>query len=280
MGIEWCFENGSIKKTDTFIQDVLGLREVIDIARDNNESIYTNSKIYNAKFDGDKELYQWLFETNDMDRDYRNMLLQLITKSEESNDEKYESVLTNTEEFEFGLLNLHKTDERIIKVSTKEERIKLLRHYLSKEQSVDEFYLRLNKCFPNIYFHSNIKQTLNTLSDSIVNYSNMLIYHLSYINDVFPECFKVHKAKGLRVVLEEFKNKTGIDCSVECGRDTTKERLSFNFNGINIVCEAHTKLHHTGEGDLVKRYDRIYFHQGDERVQPGKILVGHIGKHL
>lgn len=72
------------------------------------------------------------------------------------------------------------------------------------------------------------------------------------------------------------------------GNPKRKSDLTFKFINDNkaledVYCEPHLKLCHTDgyPGDSSYSNDRrIYFHEGKEHIQKGKILIGHIGEHL
>ena len=97
------------------------------------------------------------------------------------------------------------------------------------------------------------------------------------------------KEQSMIKVLEMFSAITQIACSMEGDPKHARKSLTFPFQDkdgcvvpvTSVTCEPHTKLEKTGKkGDAQYRFDRIYFHPGIETVALGKVLVGHIGKHL
>jgi hypothetical protein len=71
-------------------------------------------------------------------------------------------------------------------------------------------------------------------------------------------------------------------------KPSRKEKFTFDFindKGImeRVCCEPHLKLCRTDNYPKDGSYStdrRIYFHEGKPDIQNGKILIGHIGRHL
>jgi hypothetical protein len=73
-----------------------------------------------------------------------------------------------------------------------------------------------------------------------------------------------------------------LDASIE-GDVNRKKALTFYFINKNkqdvlVYCELHLKLLYDDNRKV--KQNRIYFHEGIDDVEEGKILIGHIGKHL
>jgi hypothetical protein len=107
------------------------------------------------------------------------------------------------------------------------------------------------------------------------------------LNDILPKILK--KEKQLQVILKILTASANLDeaASLE-GNISMKKKLTFSFendngNLENVCCEAHLKLCYNDNYPCDASYStdrRIYFHSGKDKIQNGKILIGHIGKHL
>jgi len=146
------------------------------------------------------------------------------------------------------------------------------------------FIEECKKYFPCLFFHERNK---NAIEHLLGDCSKRVIFHLSALNDEFREYCKPDLNRSQ--VLREFTVGAKLDeeASLE-GHASRKEAFAFDFindeGSLEIVCcEPHLKLCYNDNypGDSSYSTDRrIYFHEGKCNIQNGKILIGHIGKHL
>ncbi|MDE4907161.1 hypothetical protein L0665_00770 [Methanogenium marinum] len=101
------------------------------------------------------------------------------------------------------------------------------------------------------------------------------------MNDEFQS---IAEGKQLNVALREFGLIISEECSLE-GNDRNERNFTFLFeNGgesRTVCCEPHIKMSksdHDGDGHYY--FNRLYFHQGIPEFCEGKVLMGHIGRHL
>lgn len=159
---------------------------------------------------------------------------------------------------------------------------KFRRHFLGAYPKNTDFFIDECKIyFENLFFHDDNKTSLKRLFTDCVK---KIIYHLSELNDKFPQSRTIpyNRTNTLRN-FNVIYNHDGQTASPQ-GDIRKKNDLSFKFTnkdgGIeSVYCELHLKLSHDDQ-DVFSNDRRIYFHEGNEKIQNGKILIGHIGKHL
>jgi hypothetical protein len=149
------------------------------------------------------------------------------------------------------------------------------RYFLGLYPKNSEFYIdECKKYFPNLFFHEGNKITVKPLLSEC---PQRIILHLTALNDKFRDSQRLG-LNNLTQVLEHFSRAARLD-EVASLEGSAKSKPEFSFEFINdkgqpekVRCEAHLKF-------WVKDR-RIYFHAGKANIQNGKILVGHIGRHL
>ncbi len=156
------------------------------------------------------------------------------------------------------------------------------RHYLGLYPKNENFYI--NECikyFPNLYFHERNRVSINSIFDDC---PMKIIYHLAALNDKFKSIDK--KNKNRTQVLEAFSIISQLDetASLE-GHAARKVDFTFVFvnnkkESVEVCCEPHMKLCYSDTSREYSNDRRIYFHEGIPSINEGKILVGHIGRHL
>jgi hypothetical protein len=104
------------------------------------------------------------------------------------------------------------------------------------------------------------------------------------LNDRFRDC--VEDGLNRRQILERFSIYANLDeiASLE-GDAQRKWDFTFSFTNNsgadeNVCCEPHLKLCYSDKDKSYSNDRRIYFHEGKANIQNGRILIGHIGKHL
>lgn len=159
------------------------------------------------------------------------------------------------------------------------------RYFLSIYPKNPAFFIHeCTKYFPTLCFH---ERNITSIKAIFNNTCKRIIYHLSALNDKFRNC----QEKGLnrQEVLNKFTSIAKLDqpASLE-GDASRKDYFTFSFlddNNVSqkVCCEPHLKLcfNDNYPGDSSFSTDRrIYFHEGIETISNGKILIGHIGRHL
>ncbi len=79
----------------------------------------------------------------------------------------------------------------------------------------------------------------------------------------------------------EFDKNASIEGNIKRKKDLTFPFFNQEGDIELIYCELHLKLMYDDSGKkLLGKENRIYFHEGKSNIQNGRILIGHIGKHL
>jgi hypothetical protein len=173
---------------------------------------------------------------------------------------------------------------------------KFRRHFLGLYPDMETF---IDECFiyyPNLFFHKRNKVQVHEILN---DFSKSILKHLAVLNDTFF----YYKDKTFDNESIKYQTLTS-ECNLEAdaaSKDTNdaKDKLSFTFIDKNnkekkITCYPHLRLCRSDNypGDSSYYQHRIYFHEGvntvlDEykkekvcEIQDGKILIGHIGRHL
>jgi hypothetical protein len=136
-------------------------------------------------------------------------------------------------------------------------------------KSEDEFFRICDEAFPSLIFHDSV--TFKKLSKKYEALIADVVDHLSFLNDEFvalgdEEGWDIHGMVG----------KARVDFSEETGHTRSKEKLVKHrrvaFGNTNIECTLHTKIS--------RQHDRIHFHAPDDKVAPGKVIIGVLADHL
>ncbi len=141
------------------------------------------------------------------------------------------------------------------------------------------FYLPLT---PALFFHDRVENSLNTLESGLAAFSINIVHHLVQLNDYYKD---YHLAGNRVESLRCFSAACSIEITPE-GNAARKPYFTFQFVdqsgvSVDVCCEPHIKLSNSdAQGDTHHYKNRIYFHEGKDNIQDGKILIGHIGKHL
>jgi hypothetical protein len=165
------------------------------------------------------------------------------------------------------------------------------RHFLGLYPKNENFYIdECIKYFPELYFHERNRLTIRAIFDDC---PKKIIYHLTALNDKFNLIDKA--GKNRTQVLEEFTITARLDETASLEGDATrKDNFTFTFinyqkKEVQVCCEPHLKLCFSDTSTAYSNARRIYFHEGIlkikdgdivEKIQDGKILIGHIGDHL
>lgn len=266
------------------------------IDENSNSSLHLNVDIYNVQIFNNLKLYEWLFVDEEYVAELQEVkrLLQTTLDRKIKECERDEYIITKQEIESLSanevmnnvFICLKNVSDKAAYINTVDELIKAFRICFGNNCTIENFIELANEAFPRLYFREEVEESLKTLSAPLVSYRGEIRIHLEDINDYFKQVYNDNISRGLKDVVLNFQTKSRVKCTLEGAREETKDRLTFIFRDknnkeIGLLCEPHTKLEKTGQaGDTEYRYDRIYFHQGDDRIDTEKVLIAYIGKHL
>ena len=239
---------------------------------DYKEKLFKDDNIYYINIIDNKPIYEVLHDDT-LDSDYKVMLASIIDRSSDIvNGMKIDSHIGLNHCI--GHTCIYSIEDWI-----------LFHHTLlsTKFSNEEDFYNGIVKYFPNLKFHSNIENTLNTLDGGCEYFIADIIKSLQCLNNELH--YDIESTNNLPEALKMLTSKLGLKVTLE-GNASRKKDLSFIFmkynkEEINIYCEPHVKLEKSSNSSDSKWYsNRIYFHQGYKDIEDGKILVGYIGEHL
>ena len=218
---------------------------------------------------------------------YLQLIIDYSKSTSYTTSEVIDTLLTkHTVNNLYGLICLHKIegiDEKYL-IYSKHNWLIFHRYFLSHyPQSEDNFIDECKKYFPKLFFHERNKIVIKKIFH---DFTKTILFHLAMLNDEF------YKFETNPYNRKDTLKKFSIACNLpeEASPEGNASRKpSFTFDFINrkkekilICCEPHLKLcrsdNYPGDGEYY--YHRIYFYEGKEEIQNGKILIGHIGEHL
>ena len=133
--------------------------------------------------------------------------------------------------------------------------------------------------FGNIEF---LERNYKTIDDIYSDFKNRILHHLNGLNKHMRTALHYAKNRNDALVILSDLGNFDEKASTE-GNAKRKDDFTFSVDKGNgeICCEPHIKLSKSDiDGDSQYYYHRIYFHEGDKSLFDGRIIVGHIGKHL
>lgn len=260
-----------------------------------NNNIFRHEGIYEVILFNQIELYKIIYteEYNHLlTRDQRFSLSSIIDKSQDSGEVSCSDVIELLESHDendvYGLLCLHEIKDINTNylIYNKNNWFEFHHYFLGKYFFNEEyFYSECVKYFPKLYFHSEIKNSLLSIEGGLSKFVKAIIYSLKALSNDF----KTHyQHSNIPSTLKAFSSAVSIETTLE-GDAKRKIDFTFSFKKNNqsdetedICCEPHMKLCTSDiPSEKLKHYfNRIYFHVGDDRIQEGRILIGHIGNHL
>ena len=263
----------------------------------NKDSLYVTNEAYNIVWKGHTLVDIWT-ETCDMDKDLKQLIRKILqeysTCIDTADTDLIEKTKNNTDQSRIIIIKATDDKDTIIEdyFDIEEEswfdiHRKLLGKYpIAAENFIDECSIY----FPNIFFHARTKESVRQILNE---FSERIVYHLSGLNDKLHDVQNKFSEKNRGEILailsqKQFGNFDEV-ATLE-GDASRKKDFTFVFplnakgnSSEKVCCEPHIKLckANLGSGDDSYHTDkRIYFHEGKSHIQEGKILVGHIGKHL
>ncbi len=158
--------------------------------------------------------------------------------------------------------------------------VRLVRLDLSLNiKPVTDFYADFSAAFPRLKFSNEFPDCLSSFEGGHIPYSATITRSLASLNDDWVE----NKNGDLPEMLRAFSSKSKCPTSLE-GNGARKKALTFSFSLDSdrfepVLCEPHMKLERADvQGEYC--FNRIYFCPRVHASFEGKILVGHVGKHL
>lgn len=256
------------------------------------DKIYVHDSIYSEIIFPSISVQDVLYDrekNKNFDKDVITALRIIIDRSENTDipaDEIVHLLEEHSEEKVIGIICLHRIDDiaKQYLVYNQNNWIQFHRYFLGIYPKDSEyFYNESLKYFQELFLH---KRNIDTISDILQDFSERIVFHLSCLNDKFNTYKK--NPYNRNQTLKEFSIACKLDEEASSeGNITRKNDFTFTFkndNGMeeNVCCEPHMKLCRSNHypGDKEYYFNRIYFYEGKRNIENGKILVGHIGKHL
>lgn len=258
------------------------------------DEIMVSSEIYHEKICGEYTFCDLAYNSKSittLSRDSKRALQLLVDRNKKIDLDDL-AILTNiriSSKILQGLLCLKDTsiDDEINKslVNSIDCWYKLHRRYLEQYCDTElQFYEEIVMYYEKLFIHPRVEKSLNTIEGGLQKFLKNLSFNLTQLNDRFKD-YNPSEA-NLRAILHQFSADCGVDATLE-GNCKRKKDFTFDFTDpesnqtYSVCCEPHLKLTNSDlPGDTKFYYNRIYFHQGLTSIQGGRILVGHIGKHL
>lgn len=230
------------------------------ISRRNCTVFYNNNDLYSV------EGIENIFGNSDEQKLLQKLLLQ-------------SSLLTSNDCEHFSEIGFINTVSNII--TSEEELLGYFKQIINNANDADTILETFKLLYLNLLFLDNINQSMNIFNLKNIEVKENICAHLSAINANFKAFFENYKSGGLTTVMSYFGTANSINCSCENDRKLVNKYRTISIfdtsnqkNVTNLEFELHTKL------DFSNLSERIYFSKGDSRVQQGRIIIGHIGKHL
>jgi hypothetical protein len=271
--------------------------DFIEIKKYRNENkIFVHADIYSVHLLENITIGEFLFEPQKakiyLDRDASLALRKIIVESEQTDIsiQEVKDILlpSHTKDKCYGFISFNQIediDPQYLIIYNLYGWYMFRRRFLALYPQNSDYYIdECKKYFPNLYFHARNK---NEVKKILSECPRKIIEHLEALNDQFQGCRQ--DSINLNNTLSKFNAiaKLDEDATLE-GNITHKKTMTFDF--INdegkleiIYCEAHLKLCYNDNYPNDRSYStdrRIYFHPGKANIENGKILIGHIGKHL
>ena len=265
----------------------------IDDFGDENEIIVTED-VYDAQLPNGINLLEYAYNTDNAVGEEKDLKrsLQMILQRHTTNltiEQIHELINKNSIEKCTGIISMVPID-KIAKESQivydRDSWYDFRRYHLGLFHGTSEYFIdECKKFYPNLFFHEHNKESVGTILNS---FAKAIIFHLNGINDILPNLIKEHPDFHQNQLLKLLSKEANFpeDASVQGSIEKKKEmKFYFKLNDsdkeVLILCELHAKLCYDDSGSKKYHKDkRIYFFKGRKDVEQGKILIGHIGKHI
>jgi hypothetical protein len=296
------FENNKNLSKDEIEDKIKNLAQDFKLIKQHKEcnKIFVNPEIYTVFFINDVTIFDLLFnleiEKRHIDRDVKLALQKIILESAETDvsvEEIIEAFLPNHNEAEcYGLIAFNKIENvkdeyQMVYIYNSNGWYAFRRYFLGLYPHPHDGVYFIEECeiyFPNLFFHERNKKTVTNL---LKGCSRSLVRHLAALNDMFiySAQLKLNRAQTLKhfSVAAKLEEEATLEGDAARKKDLTFYFVNDENTQEKVCCEPHLKLCYSDNypGDSSYSNDRrIYFHEGKPNIQNGKILIGHIGKHL
>lgn len=255
--------------------------------------IFVHPDIYKVNFLTNLSLSDLLFNPQvakiHLDRDVFNSLQKIVTETlstPHTSQEVIEVLLPkHNEEQCHGLIAFNQLDGVALEfqiVYHLHGWLNFRRYYLGLYPKNENFYIdECIKYFPQLYFHERNRTSIRTIFKDC---PKKIIYHLAALNDKFRESQQAGLNRTQVLVHFSVNNHLDETASLE-GDAGRKKAFTFLFRNLEsemeeVCCESHLKLCFSDNSNAYSNERRIYFHEGKYNIEEGKVLVGHIGRHL
>lgn len=280
-------------------ESIMQLSEDFDYIKKQGDKILKHSSIYEVDLPNGYKFFDLYDDTKNIpiSKDVKKQLLKLIDHSNETSwtNNEVKELITNQlkddlcqEKQVYGLLALLELPQNIDDVfiiHNQRNWFEFHRFFLANYPCEEQYFVNeCGKVFPKTFLHPNVIDSLPTMDGGWKNFSYSIVKCLSALNDKFPKYISNRKNYQRIDILKEFSAECGYEVTPQ-GNAKDKPNMTFRFNNVEgkneeICCEPHMKLSKSDNDGDTFYFNRIYFHEGNEKTEKGKILVGHIGKHL
>ena len=270
------------------------LGEELDALLDAVQCAYADDAFVNYSDDlfyqiiNDEYFSVWLYDKNSDPEiaDQKRELSKLINKGVSVSKSEYDTLTTAMEdksETNKLICSFRISRDDIMFVYDMVSYLSAKRWFLTNYTKKDDFLEDAKICFDNLFFNDDINQSINTLCTDFKIVRPHIVKHLAFLDDFRARNFQLSDISlGFIKLSERISSLYPIECSPQASRKSIPQ-VTFVFkdfanNDRKVCCELHTKLkwHNMDK----QNQDRIYFHPGEVDVADGKLLIGHIGKHL
>lgn len=275
-------------KTKSLASDFVNIRKYSE-----TNKLFVHPDIYNINFLSGVLLSDLLFNPQiaktHLDRDVYNALQKIVIESASTNNTSQEVIEIllpeHNENLCHGLIAFNSIDNvqsELQIVYHLNGWFNFRRHFLGLYPKNENFYIgECIKYFPDLFFHELNRTSISAIFNDC---PKKIIYHLSALNDNFKSIDTANRNRTQ--VLDAFSITANLDETASL-EGNAERKASFTFSFINnqnkseeVCCEPHLKLCYSDISNSYSNDRRIYFHEGKENIQDGKILIGHIGEHL
>ncbi len=256
------------------------------------DRVIVNRDVYEVVLENGQSFCDWIFDWRGRPEEItaKKLLVEFIERMHKVAPEEYNSLESkaksnNDKQYPLTgskcMISLIKTNElpTFFQIVTEHDWIIFHRMLVLDSNSLDDIMDSVDACFPEIYFHNNVKTTIRSLNRKFSDIIYELVEHLAALNDNREIFININFLDCSR----NFFKHTGIRCSPQSNRSGVVDLIVNVFNSDTkkteeICCELHTKFSEFGT-DMNGR-DRMYFHPGKSGICDGKLLIFYIGSHI
>lgn len=274
---------------------IMWLADDYDFVKKNNDEIHRHESVYDIEiFEGYKIMdMNYPDKKSPLKKDIQKFLQKIIINCKSTTYNNTEIIeLINWQEKEnlcenkecyglFALLNTQQQINPIYIVHNKRNWLEFHIYFLSKFPCDTGYFIdECNKYFTNLFIHERNKEIIKKTEGEWKNSVITFLHHLKILNNEFPKYLSNRQNYQRIEVLKNFGSENNIEVSPQ-GNAEEKKFMTFTFDNQDICCEPHIKISKNDiKGNHTNYFNRIYFYEGKDDIQNGKILVGHIGKHI